>query len=183
MVITIHQPSSRLFSKFDKLMLLSNGCSLYFGKASEAMVYFSSIGCSPLIAMSPAEFLIDLANGNINDKSIPCELEDKFLVGTRESSKIAGPSPGDVHEVKWIGNSASSILIDFSVLDDYCCIILLYVGSIFWRHMNREIRARWRKYESVMRRSVAMERRWERVGVRSCVSCSREGLKRGGTST
>ncbi|KAK6115042.1 hypothetical protein DH2020_007311 [Rehmannia glutinosa] len=98
-VTTIHQPSSRLFSKFDKLILLGNGCSLYFGKASEAMVYFSSIGCSPLVTMTPAEFLIDLANGNIKDKSIPSELEDKFLPGGELfESKNGGPSPGDVHE-------------------------------------------------------------------------------------
>ncbi|KAL2232271.1 ABC transporter G family member 22 [Sesamum indicum] len=98
-VTTIHQPSSRLFSKFDKLILLSNGCSLYFGKASEAMLYFSSIGCSPLTAMTPAEFLIDLANGNIKDKSIPSELEDKFLPGGEcFECKDGGPSPVDVHE-------------------------------------------------------------------------------------
>lgn len=87
MVTTIHQPSSRLFRTFDKLILLSNGCSLYFGKASDAMRYFSSIGCLPLIAMNPAEFLIDLACGNVKDKSLPLELQDKFL-------------PRDVHKVE-----------------------------------------------------------------------------------
>ncbi|KAG6388597.1 hypothetical protein SASPL_150029 [Salvia splendens] len=84
-VTTIHQPSSRLFSIFDKLILLSNGCSLYFGKASDAMRYFSSIGCLPLIAMNPAEFLIDLASGNVKDKSLPSELQHKLL-------------PSDVHK-------------------------------------------------------------------------------------
>ncbi|XP_057460458.1 ABC transporter G family member 27-like [Actinidia eriantha] len=54
-VTTIHQPSSTIFSKFDKLILLGKGCSLSFGKASEVMVYFSSIGCSPLIAINLAE--------------------------------------------------------------------------------------------------------------------------------
>ncbi|XP_010244004.1 PREDICTED: ABC transporter G family member 22-like isoform X2 [Nelumbo nucifera] len=98
-VTTIHQPSSRLFNKFDKLILLSRGNSLYFGKASEAMLYFSSIGCSPLIVMNPAEFLIDLANGNINDKSIPSVLEDKILLGSQFPEKQDGrPSPVDVHE-------------------------------------------------------------------------------------
>ncbi|KAL8161952.1 hypothetical protein V2J09_013441 [Rumex salicifolius] len=87
-----HQPSSRLFCKFDKLILLGKGSSLYLGKASEAMLYFNSIGCSPLIAMNPAEFLIDLANGNINDKSIPSELESKrFETNTK-------PSPLQVQE-------------------------------------------------------------------------------------
>ena len=94
--MTIHQPSSRLFCKFDKLILLGKGSSLYFGKASEAMKYFSSMGCSPLIPMNPAELLLDVANGNMNDKSIPLELENKFSLtdNTRER-----PSPLEIHEV------------------------------------------------------------------------------------
>ncbi|KAM3361106.1 ABC transporter G family member 22 isoform X1 [Capsicum galapagoense] len=98
-ITTIHQPSSRLFSRFDKLILLGQGSSLYFGKASEAMLYFSSIGCSPLIAMNPAEFLIDIANGNITEKSIPSDLEDKLSPGNHHfKSQYEGPSPADVHE-------------------------------------------------------------------------------------
>ncbi|KAJ0086639.1 hypothetical protein Patl1_08114 [Pistacia atlantica] len=96
-VTTIHQPSSRLFSEFDKLILLGRGSSLYSGKASEAMPYFSSIGCSPLIAMNPAEFLIDLANGNINDKTFPSKIEANLLPGS-QSYQNGGPSPSDVHE-------------------------------------------------------------------------------------
>ncbi|KAI8562814.1 hypothetical protein RHMOL_Rhmol03G0064300 [Rhododendron molle] len=68
-------------------------------EASEAMVYFSSIGCSPLIAMNPAEFLLDLANGNINDVSIPSELEDKVQMENSEAETRNGkPSPAVVHE-------------------------------------------------------------------------------------
>ncbi|KAF5473437.1 hypothetical protein F2P56_010048 [Juglans regia] len=96
---TIHQPSSRLFHKFDKLILLGKGSLLYFGKASEAMVYFSSIGCSPLIAMNPAEFLLDLANGNLHDVSVPSELEDKVQMGNSDAEIQNGkPSPAVVHE-------------------------------------------------------------------------------------
>ncbi|KAI3897407.1 hypothetical protein MKW92_040205 [Papaver armeniacum] len=98
-VTTIHQPSSRLFHKFDKLILLGKGSLLYYGKASEAMDYFSSIGCSPLIAMNPAEFLLDLANGNVNDVSVPSELEDKVEMGNLETQTRKGkPSPAIVHE-------------------------------------------------------------------------------------
>ncbi|KAI7990471.1 ABC transporter G family member 22 [Camellia lanceoleosa] len=98
-ITTIHQPSSRLFHKFDKLILLGKGSLLYFGKASEAMVYFSSIGCSPLIAMNPAEFLLDLTNGNINDVSVPSELEDRVQMGNSETETRNGkPSPAVVHE-------------------------------------------------------------------------------------
>ncbi|CAN1772560.1 ABC transporter G family member 22 [Linum perenne] len=98
-VTTIHQPSSRLFHKFDKLILLGKGSLLYFGKASEVMAYFSSIGCNPLLAMNPAEFLLDLANGNITDVSVPSELEDKVQIGTAETeTRNEKPTPAIVHE-------------------------------------------------------------------------------------
>ncbi|PKA62129.1 ABC transporter G family member 22 [Apostasia shenzhenica] len=98
-ITTIHQPSSRLFHKFDKLILLGKGSLLYFGKASEAMLYFQSIGCSPLIAMNPAEFLIDLATGNINDVSIPSELDDKVQTeNSGSNTRNDKPTPKDVQE-------------------------------------------------------------------------------------
>lgn len=62
-VMTIHQPSSRLFYMFHKVLLLSEGNPLYFGKGAEAMDYFSSIGFAPSVAMNPSDFLLDLANG------------------------------------------------------------------------------------------------------------------------
>ncbi|KAM1256612.1 hypothetical protein ACFX1Q_030708 [Malus domestica] len=68
-VMTIHQPSSRVFYMFHKVMLLSEGNCLYFGKAGEVMDYFSGIGYVPVIAMNPADFLLDLANGQAPDGS------------------------------------------------------------------------------------------------------------------
>ncbi|KAL0306488.1 UNVERIFIED_CONTAM: ABC transporter G family member 9 [Sesamum radiatum] len=62
-LMTIHQPSSRLFYMFHKVLLLSDGNPLYFGKCSSAMDYFNSIGFAPSVPMNPADFLLDLANG------------------------------------------------------------------------------------------------------------------------
>lgn len=62
-VMTIHQPSSRLFYMFHKILLLSDGNPLYFGKGCDAMNYFSRIGFAPMVAMNPADFLLDIANG------------------------------------------------------------------------------------------------------------------------
>ncbi|KAE9621640.1 putative polar-amino-acid-transporting ATPase [Lupinus albus] len=64
-VMTIHQPSSRLYYMFHKVLVLSEGNSLYFGKGSEAIDYFSSIGFAPALAMNPSDFILDLANGMI----------------------------------------------------------------------------------------------------------------------
>ena len=62
-VMTIHQPSSRLFYMFERVLLLSQGSLVYFGRGSSVMEYFSGMGCRPTVAMNPADFLLDLANG------------------------------------------------------------------------------------------------------------------------
>jgi len=63
-VTTIHQPSSRLYYMFDKVVLLSEGCPIYYGPASTALDYFSSVGFSTCVTVNPADLLLDLANGN-----------------------------------------------------------------------------------------------------------------------
>lgn len=74
-VTTIHQPSSRMFHIFDKLILLSEGNALYSGHANEAIEYFQSLHFTPQIAMNPADFLLDLATGMTEDITVPEELE------------------------------------------------------------------------------------------------------------
>lgn len=64
-VTTIHQPSSRLYHMFDKVVLLSEGCPIYHGKASDAQGYFESVGFSSPVTVNPADLLLDLANGKL----------------------------------------------------------------------------------------------------------------------
>ncbi|XP_004498150.1 ABC transporter G family member 26-like [Cicer arietinum] len=73
-ITTIHQPSSRIFHMFDKLLLISEGYPIYYGAARETMEYFSSLRFSPEIAMNPAEFLLDMATGEVNDISVPTDI-------------------------------------------------------------------------------------------------------------
>ncbi|KAL3643260.1 ABC transporter G member 26 [Castilleja foliolosa] len=73
-ITTIHQPSSRMFHMFDKVLLLSEGQPVYYGKARDSMEYFSGLRFIPEIAMNPAEFLLDLATGQVNDISVPDDL-------------------------------------------------------------------------------------------------------------
>ncbi|KAK7279727.1 hypothetical protein RJT34_24784 [Clitoria ternatea] len=62
-VTSVHQPSSRVYQMFEKVLVLSEGQCLYFGKGSDAMRYFHSVGFAPSFPMNPADFLLDLANG------------------------------------------------------------------------------------------------------------------------
>ncbi|CAN1299140.1 ABC transporter G family member 14 [Linum perenne] len=58
-------PSSRLYYMFDKVVLLSEGSPIYYGPASTALDYFSSIGFSTSMTVNPSDLLLDLANGTL----------------------------------------------------------------------------------------------------------------------
>lgn len=70
---------------FNKVLLISEGYPLYYGKARDSMDYFSSIHFIPQIAMNPAEFLLDLATGQVNDISVPDDI--RALQGNSEYEK------------------------------------------------------------------------------------------------
>ncbi|MCL7049809.1 hypothetical protein MKW94_007233 [Papaver nudicaule] len=94
-VITIHQPSSRLYHMFNKVVLLSEGCPIYHGPASTALDYFSSIGFSTSVTVNPADLLLDLANvvylalffasTQLVDSSVYCNSEELVLMPLDET--------------------------------------------------------------------------------------------------
>ncbi|KAJ4760951.1 ABC transporter G family member 2 [Rhynchospora pubera] len=69
-VMSIHQPSSHIFYMFHKVLLLSDGHPLYFGKGSSAMDYFASVGYEPSVLMNPCDFLLNIANGVSTDRTV-----------------------------------------------------------------------------------------------------------------
>ncbi|XP_030444461.2 ABC transporter G family member 14 [Syzygium oleosum] len=77
-VTTIHQPSSRLYHMFDKVVLLSEGSPIYYGSASAALDYFSSIGFTTSMTVNPADLLLDLANGIAPDSKHATEHGDNM---------------------------------------------------------------------------------------------------------
>ncbi|NXT18424.1 ABCG2 protein, partial [Syrrhaptes paradoxus] len=63
-IFSIHQPRYSIFRLFDNLTLLAAGRVLYHGPASHAIEYFQSIGyqCEPY--NNPADFFLDVINGD-----------------------------------------------------------------------------------------------------------------------
>ncbi|KDO27029.1 hypothetical protein SPRG_07742 [Saprolegnia parasitica CBS 223.65] len=55
---TIHQPSSEIFALFDRLYLLSNGRTVYSGKASESVAYFAAMGYQCPTYMNPTDYFM-----------------------------------------------------------------------------------------------------------------------------
>ncbi|GAB2251944.1 hypothetical protein Droror1_Dr00004791 [Drosera rotundifolia] len=62
-VMSVHQPSCRVFRVFGSVLVMSEGRGVFYGKGSETVGYFEGLGLSPAFWINPAEFLLDLANG------------------------------------------------------------------------------------------------------------------------
>ena len=61
-VATIHQPSPAVFAGLDELLLLSKGCTVYAGAASNLAGYLGTIGKPLPSGISVAEHALDLVN-------------------------------------------------------------------------------------------------------------------------
>jgi ABC-type multidrug transport system ATPase subunit len=61
-VASIHQPSTSTFVLFDKLLLLSQGKTCYFGTVPDVAPYFDSINLTVPPFTNPAEHLLDMTN-------------------------------------------------------------------------------------------------------------------------
>lgn len=63
-ILSIHQPRYSIYRLFDSLTLLVNGKQVYHGPAQSALEYFSDIGytCEP--HNNPADFFLDVINGD-----------------------------------------------------------------------------------------------------------------------
>ena len=76
-VMAIHQPSRRLYKKFDKLMLLSEGHCTYLVPTEHSMNYFHGLRFKPLIEINPPEFFLNLCSGNVSGIEAPEDLKGK----------------------------------------------------------------------------------------------------------
>ncbi|CAK7244663.1 MAG: ATP-binding cassette transporter snq2 [Sporothrix thermara] len=71
-LVTIHQPSAQLFAQFDTLLLLARGGqTVYFGDIGEngstVKQYFAKYGAVCPVEANPAEFMIDVVTGGIEE--------------------------------------------------------------------------------------------------------------------
>lgn len=83
-VCTIHQPSTKVFDGFDKVMLLSNGREVFCGPAADTPTYFKSIGKPFPLACNPAEYMLDIVNREFSD---PTEVDR--IIGEWKSGDLA----------------------------------------------------------------------------------------------
>ncbi|OLY83949.1 ABC transporter G family member 22 [Smittium mucronatum] len=68
-ISSIHQPNSKIFYTFDKVILMAPGGLTYFGTTQDSLEYFSSIGYECPSHENPADYFIDIMTINYEDES------------------------------------------------------------------------------------------------------------------
>ena len=71
LVATLHQPSSEVFEKMDRLLLLSCGAPIYFGDSKEAGAYMEGAGLSVPSFRSLPDHLLHMVNTDFTSDDSP----------------------------------------------------------------------------------------------------------------
>eukprot|EP01084_Bolivina_argentea_P206012 351824_1 len=86
-ICAIHQPSSQMFMKFDKLLLLASANVIYFGSAVQATDYFKTVGYDFPIHYNPADFILELVTDNFGSQDESLKDKEKIKNELIESWK------------------------------------------------------------------------------------------------
>ncbi|NXM52146.1 ABCG2 protein, partial [Illadopsis cleaveri] len=86
-IFSIHQPRYSIFRLFDSLTLLAAGRVLYHGPAQQAIEHFQSLGyqCEPF--NNPADFFLDVINGDSTAVAMSKADESNTAESTEERSE------------------------------------------------------------------------------------------------
>ncbi|NWZ22362.1 ABCG2 protein, partial [Asarcornis scutulata] len=103
-IFSIHQPRYSIFKLFDSLTLLALGKVLYHGPANQALDYFSSIGyeCEPF--NNPADFFLDIINGDSTAVAANKEVNEPVDTGKAVEQNVVS-SVVDVLHQKYLNSS------------------------------------------------------------------------------
>jgi hypothetical protein len=159
-VTTIHQPSSQIFSLFDKLMLMSDGNVVYEGLAKEATAYFADITDPCPNNYNPADYLLELLVERQDEEGKPLKLklvdeykkrhgiteEDSLPPPEKEKNRASAESRED--EIDYGDTYASSWMEQFRVLYSrsfkmkydrmssylsvFQCVAMIFACTIVW---------------------------------------------------
>eukprot|EP00039_Didymoeca_costata_P000872 m.47690 g.47690 ORF g.47690 m.47690 type:complete len:632 (+) comp10525_c0_seq2:112-2007(+) len=142
-VMTIHQPSAKVYEGFDQMLLLSKGRCAYNGSASDAEGYFKSIGYPTPTNVSPAEYFLDLINADFTsdedvDKVLDTwekghsEEKDEEKKERRYSSSDSEPKGvGAMKQVSVMLRRHGSIALRDPMLYLGRCLIFLFTCTFF----------------------------------------------------
>lgn len=101
-ILTIHQPGSKLFQRFDNILLLARGgFPVFSGKGVDMLPYFSSVGFQCSKNTNPTDFALDLITVDLqaSDKEALSREKVEGLIiewQRRETSSLPAVSSSDI---------------------------------------------------------------------------------------
>ena len=63
-MLSIHQPNTKILNLFDNIMLLDQGRCIFFGSLSEANAYFTRIGFQCPHSVTPTDYFLQISDSN-----------------------------------------------------------------------------------------------------------------------
>ena len=88
-VCTIHQPHSKIYKLFDKILLLSHGRCVYMGAASNALEHFTILGFPAKAHTNPSDHMLDICS--IDGRSFEAEVRSYKRVNTMANAYFESP--------------------------------------------------------------------------------------------
>jgi len=76
--MTIHQPNTKIYNTFHKLMLLSKGELVYFGPSAAAENFFAKLGCMLPDKTNISDYMLDVLEARSFDVGALKTVEDRF---------------------------------------------------------------------------------------------------------
>ena len=77
-IAVIHQPRSSIYNMCDKLLLLSNGNTMYFGNSINAVNYFTTLNYNCPISYNPSDYFLDLLSPDSRTIELDKETNDRI---------------------------------------------------------------------------------------------------------
>nr|XP_060643379.1 ATP-binding cassette sub-family G member 4 [Anolis sagrei ordinatus] len=123
-ICTIHQPSAKLFEKFDKLYILSQGQCIFKGAVPNLIPYLKGLGLHCPTYHNPADFIIEVASGEYGDlnpllfqavQNGLCAMADKKSSPDKVDASCPGPCVADLDHIE-SHTFATSTLTQFCIL-------------------------------------------------------------------
>lgn len=109
-IYVIHQPSSDIFKKMDKLMLLYKGRTIYFGDAGKPAVdYFENIGFKCDTNTNPSDFFMYIMQSKNEDL-------EGYLTGEYDKTGGVSLTSGNTNKVSVDQNDFPGVGSQFSAL-------------------------------------------------------------------
>uniref|UniRef100_A0A8C1N407 ABC transporter domain-containing protein n=1 Tax=Cyprinus carpio TaxID=7962 RepID=A0A8C1N407_CYPCA len=139
-IFSIHQPRYSIFRLFDHLTLLHKGETVYAGPAGKAMDYFQSLGYTCEAFNNPADFFLDITNGealsSIGSKVSLCSLEKSLAELYRESHYCAAVK----EELKCITGRSDPSSEAKTKAASYATSFFYQLKVVCWRTMLNVVR-------------------------------------------